>query len=73
MHTTASTVPDCANRFATSGSSNAPGTHATLTSAAPWSMQHLLRAARQLLGDVAVEARGDDREPHAGRVERAFR
>ena len=37
MHTTASTVPDCANRLATSGSSNAPGTHATVTSAAPWS------------------------------------
>src|SRR5205809_456648 len=31
---TASTVPEPASRFATSGSSNAPGTHRTVTSAA---------------------------------------
>ena len=72
MQTTASTAPDAAKRFATSGNSNArraptpPGDLGRAVVA-----QRLLGARAQRLGHLVIEAGGDDREPHPRRVELA--
>ena len=61
-----------ASRCATSGISNAPGTQYTGTSSRPRSRERVERAFEQRLGDVVVEATGDDRDAHPAGVQRAL-
>ena len=58
-------APEVASFCATSGSSNAPGTHTTSTCRGAVLLERALRTVEQRVGDVAVEPRHGDRDAHA--------